>query len=655
MANDYTFFIRGKDGTAGAFASLKSSLSSTTKLAAGLAAAFGLNKLREAADEWTNINNKLRLVTKSEEDLIDVRAKLLSLSVETRTELETTVTLYARLQRATEEANLTQVELLDITKAINQSFAISGATVTETTASITQLTQALASGVLRGEEFNSISEQAPRLLEALTDALGVTRGELRNMAKDGVLTSEIVIDAIKGSSNAIADEFATAVPTASQALTVLGTSLTLAIGKLDEATGASNAFSQSIIGISEAIQRSVGAVETLDSLGSLLDSLIEKRKNLLGASGPNSENLLASVNDAIVETQAKLSKLEDQIAFDKKYKVTLDVIFEGSGITRPDDLLNEILGDSFSSLSGSAGGVGQEAAKGYADGVWNAFQSQLDFNKESAGVNELFAGGGETFQDDYWTGFEENGFNAFETLIETSDTFWESLQSQILSTTENFDALWGGTFDRFAEGIGQSTATAIMEQKNLGDAAKEITRGAVHSLIAGLVEIGVKKLALFAIEKTISATGKAVEVATAIPTAAAVASAWAPAATMASLASFGANAVPAAAGITSTFALSEGLALAGSFEGGGYIPNGPRSGGLDGRGGQLAMVHPDETIIDHKSSGNNSNQTNQGNKLVSITWAPVVNSRRPGDIIDELESIKKPFIRMIQSVINEPI
>ncbi|AGH44543.1 tape measure protein [Paraglaciecola psychrophila] len=649
MANDYTFFIRGKDGTAGAFASLKSSLSSTTKLAAGLAAAFGLNKLREAADEWTNINNKLRLVTKSEEDLIDVRGKLLSLSVETRSELETTVSLYARLQRATEEANLTQVELLDITKAINQSFAISGATVTEATASITQLTQALASGVLRGQEFNSISEQAPRLLEALTDALGVTRGELRNMAKDGVLTSEIVIDAIKGSSNAIADEFATAVPTASQALTVLGTSLTVAIGKLDEATGASNSFSQSIIGIGQAIQQSVIGIETLDSLGNLLESLIEKRETLLGASGPNSENLLASVNDAIVETEAKLRKLEDQIAFDKEYKVTLDMIFEGTGIVRPDDLLNEILGDSFSSLSGSAGGVGQEAAKGYADGVWNAFQSQLDFNKESAGVNELFAGGGETFQDDYWKGFEENGFTAFETLIETSDTFWESLQGQILSTTENFDALWGGTFDRFAEGIGQSTATAIMEQKNLGDAAQEIARGAVHSLIAGLVEIGVKKLALFAIEKTISTTGKAVEVATAIPTALAVATAWAPAAAMASLASFGANAAPASAGITATVGLSEGLALAGSFEGGGYIPDGPRSGGLDGRGGRLAMIHPDETIIDHKKSGSPAGQS------LMFNFSPMINSRRPGDIIDELESIKKPLMRMIQSAINDPM
>lgn len=652
MSNEYTFLIRGKDGTANAFASLKSSLSSTTKLAAGLAAAFGLNKLREAADEWTNINNKLRLVTKSEEDLIDVRGKLLSLSVETRSELETTVSLYARLQRATEEANLTQVELLDITKAINQSFAISGATVVEATASITQLTQALASGVLRGQEFNSISEQAPRLLEALTDSLGVTRGELRNMAKDGVLTSEIVIKAIKGSSNAIADEFATAVPTASQALTVLGTSLTVAIGKLDEATGASNAFSKSLIEMAAWTRRASGEAESINSLNATLDALIVTRDRLIsnseaGNSGIYSAGMVLKANKEIESVIKKIKELEDQIAFDKKHKVTIDVIFEGTGITRPDDILGEILDGSFSSLSGSAGGVGQEAAKAHADGVWNAFQSQLDFNKESAAVNELFAGGGETFQDNYWAGFEENGFNAFETLIETSDTFWESLQGQIESTTENFDALWGGTFDRFAEGIGQSTATAIMEQNNLGDAAKEITRGAVHSLAAGLVEIGVKKLALFAIEKSIGVAGKATEVATAIPTATALASIWATPAALVSLATGGGNSIPANAGMAATVGLAESLALAGSFEGGGYIPNGPRSGGLDGRGGQLAMVHPDETIIDHKKQG-------AAGSNVQISFTPVFNGSNPDEIIPALKRNQKQFARLVQSVIGTP-
>jgi tape measure domain-containing protein len=744
VANDYTFFIRGKDRTAGAFSSLKNSLTSTTKAAAGLAAAFGLNELKKAADEWTNINNKLRLVTDSETELIDVRGKLLALSAETRSELDTTVTLYARLQRATEEANLSQTELLEITKAVNQSFAISGATIAESSASITQLTQALASGVLRGQEFNSISEQAPRLLEALTDSLNVTRGELREMAKDGRLTSDIVINAIKGSSQAIAKEFATAIPTASQALTVFGTALTVAIGKLDEATGASNTFSQAILGISAAIQESVGGVETLDSMGIVLDRLLEKRNQVLTASGPNSENLLASVNDAIVEATERLEILKDKLASDKASQVTVDVIFEGLDLFK-----DSSFDDLFTPLSESAGGVGQEAAKEYADQVYGAFQSQLDFNKQSAGVNELFEGGGETFQTDYWTDFEKSGFNAFETVIGSVENYnnaisrigqkfgdlqnflaaennpaelaRQQLQARLeviqeyyaLESVEAAKATQAGiaSLESYKNAISEgdlfsslsdslsglaNQVSGTLGQVALGmtegdDAARALATTILTELTGAMINYGIEQVVAYAtgaVASTASEAAKTTAVvggigiqttaavgATGALTVAGVASgttiaaAMAPAAAATSIATAGAAPAVAAPIALSTIgaiiaALVGGVAIAGSFEGGGYIPNGPRSGGLDGRGGQLAMVHPDESIIDHKSSSNNTNNnnnnnetnnTNQGNKLISFTFAPVINSRRPGDIIDELETVKKPFIRMIQSAINEPL
>jgi DNA-binding ferritin-like protein (Dps family) len=92
-----------------------------------------------------------------------------------------------------------------------------------------------------------------------------------------------------------------------------------------------------------------------------------------------------------------------------------------------------------------------------------------------------------------------------------------------------------------------------------------------------------------------------------------------------------------------------GIAGVGSFIGGGYIKDGARAGGVDGKGGQMHILHPDESIIDHKKQGS------QGGKNMSFTFAPVINSRRPGDIIDELETVKKTLMRMIQSAINEPI
>jgi DNA-binding ferritin-like protein (Dps family) len=92
-----------------------------------------------------------------------------------------------------------------------------------------------------------------------------------------------------------------------------------------------------------------------------------------------------------------------------------------------------------------------------------------------------------------------------------------------------------------------------------------------------------------------------------------------------------------------------GIAGVGSFIGGGYIKDGARAGGVDGKGGQMHILHPDESIIDHKKQGA------QGGKNMSFTFEIVINSRRPGDIIDELETVKKPLMRMIQSAINEPI
>jgi DNA-binding ferritin-like protein (Dps family) len=92
-----------------------------------------------------------------------------------------------------------------------------------------------------------------------------------------------------------------------------------------------------------------------------------------------------------------------------------------------------------------------------------------------------------------------------------------------------------------------------------------------------------------------------------------------------------------------------GISGVGSFIGGGYIKDGPRALGVDGKGGQMHILHPDESIIDHKKQGS------QGGGSMSFSFAPVINSRRPGDIISELETVRKPLMRMIQSAIKEPI
>lgn len=118
---------------------------------------------------------------------------------------------------------------------------------------------------------------------------------------------------------------------------------------------------------------------------------------------------------------------------------------------------------------------------------------------------------------------------------------------------------WGSAFDRFSGGVGDAAADALLEQEKFSDAMRVAVKGVLKQVVSGLVEIGIKKVALAAIEKTALGSHTV-----ASKTAAALtATSWAPAAAAVSLATLGGNSVPASAGLAATFALSTGLALAG--------------------------------------------------------------------------------------------
>lgn len=171
-------------------------------------------------DAVTSIDNKLKLATKDTSELAKVTEQLFKASNETRSSVEGTVGLYAKLERSTRDLGLSQSRLLNLTKDINKSFAISGASTEEASGSIRQLGQALASGVLRGDEFNSIAEQAPIIMEAVKAATGKTAGELRKLAETGALTAEILVKSLERYSKTINREFATSTATFAQKLEI---------------------------------------------------------------------------------------------------------------------------------------------------------------------------------------------------------------------------------------------------------------------------------------------------------------------------------------------------------------------------------------------------------------------------------------------------
>jgi tape measure domain-containing protein len=223
-----------------------------TRAMGALTAAFAAYKtiqgIIQQADAMTLLNSRLQLVTKSQQEFIRTQEALVSISQRSFTGLSSTVDLYTALSRATANLGVSQNELLRVVETFNKSIIISGGSVQAADAAITQFNQAMASGVLRGEEFNSISEQAPMIMELLANSLGVTRGALRDMAKEGLLVAELVLPALLEGSKSVDDQFAKLNKTIGQSGVQFKNQFALLIDELNKLTGGTEGASRGLDG-----------------------------------------------------------------------------------------------------------------------------------------------------------------------------------------------------------------------------------------------------------------------------------------------------------------------------------------------------------------------------------------------------------------------
>ncbi len=233
---------------------------------AGLAGLYGFKAmatdLAQTADQVNNLQARLKLVTGEGEAFGTAWAGVQDVALRTNSALEETGTLFSRLAQAGKDAGQSTADAtagaLALTETINQAIQLSGASAQASSAAITQLVQGLQGGVLRGDEFNSVMEQSPRLARALADGLGVTTGELRKMAEAGALTSETVIGALKGQSDTVAAEFSKLPATVGRALQNLSTQWQLYVAETDKATGASTAAATAINALAGNLQTIAG-------------------------------------------------------------------------------------------------------------------------------------------------------------------------------------------------------------------------------------------------------------------------------------------------------------------------------------------------------------------------------------------------------------
>ncbi|EEN6523910.1 tape measure protein [Salmonella enterica] len=248
------------DGMEGGFnradkaaSSLTSSFGSLSRVAASLMAILSVQQVAQYADAWTTLNNKLANALRPSEQLVDVTERVFNITQQTRGSLDATASLYARLERATREYGTSADDLAKLTTIINQGFVVSGATAQEAENAIIQLSQGLASGALRGEEFNSVNEQGNRLIVALADSMGVGIGQMRQMAAAGKLTTDVVVNGLLSQGMTIGNEFANTTTTISQALQVAGHNITKFFGENSTVKTGTAIFNDAVISVSENI------------------------------------------------------------------------------------------------------------------------------------------------------------------------------------------------------------------------------------------------------------------------------------------------------------------------------------------------------------------------------------------------------------------
>ena len=228
-----------------------------TQLLAFLTINWASGKVQEIvqiADAWNMMSARLKLATAGQREYAVAQKELFDIAQRIGIPIQETATLYGKLQQAVRMLGGEQKDALTLTESISQALRISGASAAEAQSSLLQFGQALASGVLRGEEFNSVVENSPRLAQALADGLNVPIGRLRKLAEEGRLTADVVVNALMGQKDKLAAEYAQLPATVSQAFTRLSNAFGQWISRLDESTGFTKKLAEALTWLSQNLE-----------------------------------------------------------------------------------------------------------------------------------------------------------------------------------------------------------------------------------------------------------------------------------------------------------------------------------------------------------------------------------------------------------------
>ena len=236
-----------------ALSELTNGFASAGKAAAAASAAFATGKIVQIADEWNSVNARLKQASSSADDFAASQRQLMEISQRTGTAFSDNANLFSRAAASMREYGYSSDEVLKITEAVSTGLKLSGANTQEASSVITQFSQALAQGVLRGEEFNAVNEAGDRVIRALAAGMGVARKDLKSMADQGQLTIDKVVPALVSQLDNLQSEFKSLPQTVSGSLQKVTNSFMQWVGGIDQATGATAGLSGGLDSLAQTL------------------------------------------------------------------------------------------------------------------------------------------------------------------------------------------------------------------------------------------------------------------------------------------------------------------------------------------------------------------------------------------------------------------
>lgn len=278
---------------------LSSSFSGLTGIIAGAMSALSVGAVISTADQYAQLNSRLGMINDGLQTTGELQDMIMESANRSRAEYSTMAELVARVGANAKDAFSNNEEAIKFAETLNKQFILAGSSTEEINSATLQLTQGLASGVLRGEELNAVFESAPNIIQAIADYLDVPIGQIRQMASEGQLTADVVKNAILAASDDVNKKFEEMPVTFSQLWTIfknnateafeaVNTSLTMLSSSkgmrtiVDSASVSLKQLADSIKPVIDRVTNLLNEPEVIERITNVVDGLIKATPLILG-------------------------------------------------------------------------------------------------------------------------------------------------------------------------------------------------------------------------------------------------------------------------------------------------------------------------------------------------------------------------------------